>query len=278
MNEPLPIIEPLVSGYKELNIGDFLKTKQFKRYCNKVGIADFWRQIFEHVENSRTFYSVGMDTVRWDSIDTFVILLNELFEKEKNNFFNFNLDFLTIYCDWDKEETDLSEIIEDLTILSAPNSILEKIKKLNHNGISPVPKTKISEYIWNAEKLELSINKMDDSIKNGEYNLTLTYAYSCLEGLFRAFIEKNIPEKTGETDLSKLSKIVKDYLKSDFDNNNIEYPEQMINLIGTITNAISNARNGFSESHFDRNSDKWLAEFSRDCVNSIGRLILKFME
>ena len=63
-------------------------------------------------------------------------------------------------------------LIEDLTILSAPNSILEKIKKLNHNGISPVPKTKISEYIWNAEKLKLSINKMDNSIKNGEYNLT----------------------------------------------------------------------------------------------------------
>ena len=50
-------------------------------------------------------------------------------------------------------------------------------------------------------------------------------------------------------------------MKSDFDKKGIAYPEQMINLISTITNAVSNARNGFSESHFDRKSDKWLAEF-----------------
>ncbi len=34
----------------------------------------------------------------------------------------------------------------------------------------------------------------------------------------------------------------------------------------------------FSDSHFDGESDKWLAEFARDCVNSIGRLILKFIK
>ena len=136
-----------------------------------------------------------MDTVSYDSINAFVILLNELYEKEKNNFFNFNLDFLNLYCEWNNEETDLSEIIEDLTILSAPNEILQKIKSLNINGISAVPKTLIAKDIWNAEKLELSINKMDDSIKNGEYNLTLTYAYSCLEGIFKAFIEKKYSRK-----------------------------------------------------------------------------------
>lgn len=52
----------------------------------------------------------------------------------------------------------------------------------------------------------------------------------------------------------------------------------MINLISTIASAVSNARNQFSASHFDKESDKWLAEFARDCVNSNGRLIIKFVK
>ena len=117
---------------------------------------------------------------------------------------------------------------------------------------------------------------MDKTIKDKEYNLTLTYAYSCLEGIFKAYIYNNISQNSQESDLSKLSKEVKKHLIEHFKTNEIEYPEQIINLIGTITNAVSNARNSFSESHFDNNSDEWLAEFVKDCVNSIGRLILKF--
>lgn len=58
----------------------------------------------------------------------------------------------------------------------------------------------------------------------------------------------------------------------------VNYPEQVLNLITTMTNAISKARNSFSDSHFDGESDKWLGEFARDCVNSIGRLIIKFIK
>lgn len=119
---------------------------------------------------------------------------------------------------------------------------------------------------------------MDLSIKSTEFNLTLTYAYSCLEGLYKAFINEKIPEKSGLTDLNQMSKAVKDYLKDHFEKNDTRYPEHMVNLISTITFAISNARNSFSESHFDEKSDKWLAEFSRDCVNSIGRLIINFIK
>ncbi|ASV30236.1 hypothetical protein [Maribacter cobaltidurans] len=106
----------------------------------------------------------------------------------------------------------------------------------------------------------------------------MTYAYSCLEGLFKAYIENNLPNKKEEYELSKLSKIVKSHLKEHFEENDEKFPEQMLNLIGTITNAVSNARNNFSESHFDKTSDRWLAEFVRDCVNSVGRLVLKFVK
>jgi hypothetical protein len=54
-------------------------------------------------------------------------------------------------------------------------------------------------------------------------------------------------------------------------------PEQIINSIPTITNAIANSRNGFSESHFDQDAKIWLATYTRDLTNSIGRLLTHFM-
>jgi HEPN domain-containing protein len=155
---------------------------------------------------------------------------------------------------------------------------LENIFKLGCYYSNPVPKSRIPDSIWNAEKLDSVLNKMDLSIKNGEYNLTITYAYSCLEGLYKAFLIERIPEKMHIDKLNQLSKAVRDYLIDYFVKENISYPEQIINLIPTITNAISQARNSFSDSHFDGESEKWLAEFTRDCVNSIGRLIIKFIK
>ena len=38
---------------------------------------------------------------------------------------------------------------------------------------------------------------MDSSIKRKEYNMTVTYAYYCLEGLYKAFISEKVPEKKG---------------------------------------------------------------------------------
>jgi len=54
-------------------------------------------------------------------------------------------------------------------------------------------------------------------------------------------------------------------------------PEQILTLTATITNAVGNARNGYSVSHFDGKAEKWLAEFARDCANSVARMILPFI-
>ena len=51
----------------------------------------------------------------------------------------------------------------------------------------------------------------------------------------------------------------------------------MLTLISTITSAISNARNSHSTSHFDADSYDWLAIYTRDCVNTIGRLVMRFI-
>lgn len=205
------------------------------------------------------------------------MLINHLHKNSQNNFFYFINDLLVAYTEWNKEDLQVNEIVEDLELLNSPNGIVENITKLGSYHSNPVPKSQIPDNIWNAEKLDGVLNKMDSSIKNGEYNLTITYAYTCLEGLYKAFLMELIPEKKDLDNVNLMSKTVRDYLTAHFAKENIPYPEQVIKLIPTITNAISQARNSFSDSHFDGESEKWLAEFTRDCVNSIGRLIIKFL-
>jgi hypothetical protein len=45
----------------------------------------------------------------------------------------------------------------------------------------------------------------------------------------------------------------------------------------TLTNAIANSRGGFSESHFNDDSQRWLALFARALTNSLGRQMLNFI-
>ena len=278
MFDPNPKIEPLINDLKSIGIGNFLKTSKFKRFCIAIDFDQHWRETFNRAEKNRIFYSVGMDTDKHDSEDAFILVLNELYQNHNDFFYEFLHGTLALYRKWLKKDLDLSEIIEDIQILKPQEKFLLMFKDINEENTNSVPKSDIPKEIWNSKKLDEYLLKMDDSIRNSEFSLTLTYSYSCLEGLFKTFIAEKIPDKRNVTDLSQLSKIVRDYLKQTFKDNEQNYPELMLNLISTITNAISNARNSFSESHFDKESEKWLAEFSRDCVNSIGRLIITLIK
>lgn len=277
MQEIIPKIELLFKDLKRLELGRFLLSQDFKRYCIKINFEESWRNAFIYAQNERGYYCVGMDHDLFDSIDALGLILNKLYQSDRGNFFGFVHDLLLTYTQWSRTDLWVKDILDDLALLSAPENIVLGIEKLGNYFSVPVPKASIPEKIWNSEKLESFLRKMDDSIKEEEYNTTLTYAYSCLEGLFKSFIVEKMPEKSGLDKLNQLSVAVRDYLKGDFCSRGIEYPEQVLNLIPTITNAISTARNSFSNSHFDGESQKWLAEFARDCVNSIGRLIIKFI-
>ena len=274
-DEPIPKIEPLVRDLKNLSLGNFLQSNEYLRYLNKVGLEESWRNAFNYVKNNRSYFYVGLDHNYFDSIDAMIVLLNHFYTNAKDCFFNYVYDLLLVYTEWSEKDLYVKNIIEDIKLLSPPQGLLDKIEFLGNYYSKPVPKSEIPENISNAEKLEGVIKQMDSSIQEQKYTLTLTYAYTCLEGLFKAYIDKLIAEKPKTDDLTSLAKIVRDDIKERFNEKDIEYPEQIITLISTITSAISNARNSFSDSHFDKNSDRWLAEFVRDCVHSIGRLVLK---
>ena len=152
----------------------------------------------------------------------------------------------------------------------------DELKQYMFSAGNPVPQVKVPANNWSSEKLNKTIEKIDNAIDLSQYNHAMTLSYTCLEGLYKAYVHKNIPQSNHVSDLMPLCKLVRDDIEQQLAKAG-PYPDMIVKSISTLTNAIANSRNGFSDSHFDQDSYKWLASYTRDQVNSIGRLILHFL-
>jgi len=134
----------------------------------------------------------------------------------------------------------------------------------------------IPQNLWTADRLTEYLEGMDNAITEANYEYVLTLAYTCLEGFYKSFIRERIPAQITLTGLIPMSVQIRNYIKEQLDTNGIAYPEQVLTLISTVTSAICNARNDFSDSHSGNRAEKWLAIYIRDNVNSIVKMILNF--
>lgn len=139
------------------------------------------------------------------------------------------------------------------------------------------PQVAIPQDLWNADRLTEYLEGMDNTITEGNYEYTLTLAYTCLEGFYKSFIREKIPAQIALTELTPMSVQIRNFIKGQLNTNGIAYPEQVLTLISTVTNAICNARNDFSDSHSGNKAEKWLAVYLRDNVNSIVKMLLNFI-
>lgn len=160
----------------------------------------------------------------------------------------------------------------------APHAMneVDVIRDIVFGGGHAVPTTIVPLDLWNSEKLNASLRDIDNAIDAQQYNRATTLAYTCLEGLYKSYVRKHASDKSGLVDIMQLCKVVKDDITEKLRGRG-PFPEQIVNAIPTITNAVANSRNGFSESHFADDAHKWLALFARDLTNSIGRLLLHFI-
>ena len=139
------------------------------------------------------------------------------------------------------------------------------------------PQAEAPQNVWNAERLNEYLEKMDTSISEGKYEYTLTLAYTILEGFYKSFIKEKIHDQVGLDELVPMSVQIRKFIKGQLEANEIEYPDQTLPLISTVTNAICNARNKFSDSHSGNKAEKWLAIYMIDNVNSLAKLLLHFL-
>lgn len=153
---------------------------------------------------------------------------------------------------------------------------VDAIRALVFGGGYAVPITVVPLDLWNSEKLNKSLKDIDQAIDAHHYNRATTLTYTCLEGLYKTYVHKHVTDQVGLTDLMPLCKVVKEDISKKLQAQG-PFPVEIVNAMPTLTNAIANSRNGFSESHFGNDSQRWLALFARDLTNSIGRLMLNFM-
>ena len=139
------------------------------------------------------------------------------------------------------------------------------------------PQAAIPQDLWNADRLIEYLEGMDNSITAENYEYALTLAYTCLEGFYKSFIREKISDQVALTELTPMAVQIRNYIKSQLDANDIAYPDQVLTLISTVTNAVCNARNNFSDSHSGNRAEKWVAVYLRDNVNSIVKMILNFI-
>lgn len=182
---------------------------------------------------------------------------------------------------------DLMQALNDIQRTEVYNNFIERLEAIVPDKIEALkellvegavgPVALIPSEVWSSDRLTAYLEEMDASIIQQNYNQTLTLAYTCLEGFYKAFIRSKIPAQIALNELIPMAVEIRNYLRTHLNATGIPYPEQMITLISTITSAICNSRNHFSNAHFADESDKWLAELARDQVNSIVRLLLKFI-
>lgn len=140
-------------------------------------------------------------------------------------------------------------------------------------GVAGAPTAVVPADAWGAERLNLFLEEMDAAITGGQYERAVSLGYTCLEGFYRAFVERHAAGGVPATEIIALSRWIRDHLRTTIG----DYPDEVLNLINHTSHAVDRARNRFSEAHFGGDAARWLATYVRDIVNIQIRLLLHFM-
>lgn len=155
-------------------------------------------------------------------------------------------------------------ILDDLEQRSHPRAPITELRGIVR-GTLHAPVAKIPADQWNGERLQMFLGDIEQALQEKKPERVLTLSYTCIEGFFRAYVQKHIPDHAAEKEITALAKLVREDLKS----KNGEYPTEIFNVVSQTGYAINKVRNGFSESHFGEEADIWLAMYVRDLVNTI---------
>jgi hypothetical protein len=145
--------------------------------------------------------------------------------------------------------------------------------RANLGGPGHAPSAEVPDDIWSADRLNRYLAEIDASLGRAEYARAVTVAYSALEGFHAAFFRAKSPGVVVPKDLLVLSRFARDWLRA----NASGYPDEILNLLNPISNAVDRARNRFGDAHFEGEAGRWLAIYVRDLVNSQVRLLLHFI-
>lgn len=135
------------------------------------------------------------------------------------------------------------------------------------------PTVTVNNNLWNADRLNEMLETIDSAITANDLNRAVTLTYTCLEGFLKAFYRAKVGQENVPNEVVALTRAVKNWLQGQ----NTDLPDEVFNLLTTLTHATDRARNKYSEAHFEGDAPRWMAVYLRDLLNSQIRLLLNFL-
>lgn len=122
-------IKPLITDI-DLNLKEFLMSSAFNRFMIKERLDNWWDQAFEQANSANRVIFFGMDIKRYFCKKALDILINDLYLTNLNAFFTFVTKLMLAFKDYTNDSFDLSDIILDLELLSAPQEMIDALRKI----------------------------------------------------------------------------------------------------------------------------------------------------
>ena len=127
MTEITPKFEVFFNDLKNLDIGNFLKSREFKLFMSERGRYEEWKHFYERVRSSRTYMSLGTDHEAGDAINTFAIYINAI---ESNiELEDFITQIIERFILSNKTKKGFSDLCESMRIAKFKDSNIAIIKK-----------------------------------------------------------------------------------------------------------------------------------------------------
>lgn len=150
-----------------------------------------------------------------------------------------------------------------------------ELKKLIYDSNTEAPQVvEIDSNYWNSQRLNSYLAGIDSALDESNFERALTLCYTCLEGFFKAFINKYIADYSDRFEIIKMAGAIKNYIKA----NKKGYPDEFYNMITHVAHTIDRLRNNFSESHFGETSENFVSQYIRDLTNTEIRLLINILE
>jgi hypothetical protein len=132
--------------------------------------------------------------------------------------------------------------------------------------------------LWNTEKLNKNLSRIDGAIMAGRYNLALKLAHRCLKQYYHCCItSNNIPTEQMQADNVRLMAIhICRHLMSYFRKYEIPYSERRLMFISLVSNVIFISTMNLSSDSEEFLADKAMATYARENVHNIISYLMRY--
>jgi hypothetical protein len=209
-----PFLKLLLHDLEEMGVSEFLATNAFRKLMVKNKLHKAWEQSHEQAKDMRTLYSFDIDMSGMDLEKALSLLLNRCYNHKPELFYEVATVIMDAFLEWKTGELPILEpLVDTLETLDFPEEYISIIKRFQAPAI---PEIVVPEFISDAKQLEHFLNKMNTAITDKDHNLALTYAYSCLEGVFKAYLKTRLPKTAVPLELQRQAALVRRYQKKTY--------------------------------------------------------------